>query len=142
MGSVGMASQILKEHGIKKLFLGFYPTIIRDCIGLGCYFGTYDYLIQHFTHEGKVNIFGSLLAGGIAGLSFWTFVYPVDYVKTIVQSDSLTAPKFKGSWDCAVQESKKGYPVFFTAFSIMMVRAVVANAFGFACFEMGKKMMY
>jgi hypothetical protein len=137
-----MAAQILREHGLRKLYLGFYPTVVRESVGLGCYFGVYDLLIRNFTHEGKVSLLGSLFAGGCAGLGFWAFIYPVDYVKTIVQSDSLTNPQYKGAWHCAKQEYLKGWQVFFRAFGIMMVRAIVANAVGFTCFEVGKTLVY
>jgi solute carrier family 25 carnitine/acylcarnitine transporter 20/29 len=129
-----MATRILQEHGLRKLYLGFYPTLIRESIGLGCYFGFYDALIKHFTHDGKVNLLGALFSGAMAGIGFWAFIYPVDYIKTVIQADSLTAPKFKGSWHCATEELKKGHKVFFTGFVIMMCRAMVCNAFGFACF--------
>jgi solute carrier family 25 (mitochondrial carnitine/acylcarnitine transporter), member 20/29 len=102
-GSVGMAKRILKEHGLSKLYLGFVPTVIRECVGLGCYFGIYDALIKHFTHEGKVNLLGSLLSGAAAGVGFWTFIYPIDYVKTVMQADSLTTPQYKGMLNCFSQ---------------------------------------
>lgn len=88
-GSVKTAVRILQQHGLRKLYLGFYPTLIRESVGLGCYFGVYDALIPHFTHNGNVNLLGSMLAGGCAGVGFWAFIYPVDYIKTIVQADSL-----------------------------------------------------
>ena len=130
-----MAGRILREHGLRKLYLGFIPTVIREAVGLGCYFGVYDTIIPHFTHNGNVNLLGSLFAGGFAGIGFWIFIYPVDYVKTIVQGDSLTNPQYSGNWDCAKKEfQRKGISVFYRAFGIMMARAVVANAVGFACF--------
>ena len=96
-----MAKEILKMYGIRKLYTGFNSTVLRDSIGLGCYFGTYDYLIRYFTFEGQVNLLGSMCAGGVAGMAFWAFIYPVDYVKTILQSDSLAEPKFRSNWHCA-----------------------------------------
>ena len=137
-----MAKTILKEHGVRKLYSGFNSTALRDSVGLGCYFWTYDYLIRYFTHDGKVNLLGSLLSGGCAGVSFWLLIYPVDYVKTIVQSDSLTEPLYKSNIHAAKEQSKKGVKVFFRAFDIMVARSLVANAFGFLCFEVGKRMLY
>lgn len=137
-----MATTILKEHGLRKLYLGFYPTVIRESVGLGFYFGVYDLVIKNFTHQGKVNLAGSLVAGACAGIGFWAFIYPVDYIKTLLQCDSLEKPNYRGSLHCAAEEAKKGYQVFFRGFGIMMVRACVANAFGFLCFEVGKKIVY
>ena len=100
LGSVGMAKIIYQQHGLAKLYLGFVPTLLRECIGLGFYFGVYDGLIKHFTHEGKVNLLGSLISGAAAGIGFWAFNYPIDYVKTIIQGDSLTSPQYKGMMNC------------------------------------------
>jgi solute carrier family 25 carnitine/acylcarnitine transporter 20/29 len=99
-------------------------------------------LIKNFTHNGNVSLLGSLVAGACAGIGFWSFIYPVDYIKTLVQADSLDKPNFKGSWHCAREEVKKGYSVFFRGFGIMMARAAVVNSFGFLCFEVGKKIVY
>ncbi len=137
-----MATTILKEHGLRKLYSGFFPTVIRESVGLGFYFGVYDAVIRHFTHEGNVNLAGSMLAGACAGIGFWAFIYPVDYVKTLIQGDSLAKPQYRGSWHCAQEEAKKGTQVFFRGFGIMMARACVVNAFGFLCFEVGKKIVY
>jgi solute carrier family 25 carnitine/acylcarnitine transporter 20/29 len=110
---------------------------------LGIYFGTYDafqtlFKSYNFTPQGS-----SLLSGGFAGVATWIVMYPVDYVKTRIQSDSLTNPEFKNSVDCFQRLVKsKGLPVIFTGFQIMMVRAFVANAAGFMCFETAKKFVY
>ena len=83
------------------------------------------------------------MSGACAGISFWALIYPADYVKTLIQSDSLTEPMYKSSIHAAREELKtKGIKVFYTAFDIMMARSVVAGSFGFLCFELGKRMMY
>jgi hypothetical protein len=42
VGSIKMAKIILKEHGLAKLKTGFLPTMIRESIGIGFYFGVYE----------------------------------------------------------------------------------------------------
>ena len=137
-----MAKQIYQTHGLKTLYLGFCPTVIRESLGLACYFGTYEYLIQHFRTDGKVNLLGSLVCGGIAGMAFWVPTYPIDYIKTLMQGDSLTERKYSGMWDCFAKNKHRGVPVFFTGFGLMMVRSLVANSFAFMAFEVGKRMVY
>ena len=34
-------------------------------------------------------ILAALVAGGVAGSNSWLFTYPVDYVKTVMQSQDL-----------------------------------------------------
>jgi solute carrier family 25 carnitine/acylcarnitine transporter 20/29 len=86
---VKIAIKIYKDYGLKKLFLGLNSTALRESIGLGAYFGTYDFLIKYFTKNGNVSMTGSLLAGGFAGMGCWISMYPVDYIKTLIQTDSL-----------------------------------------------------
>lgn len=31
----------------------------------------------------------SLVGGAFAGITFWVFAYPIDYVKTLMQTDNL-----------------------------------------------------
>ena len=85
---------------------------------------------------------GSLFSGGMAGAVSWCLCYPIDYVKTLIQTDSLENPKFRSAIHCAREEFKKGVSVFYQGFWIMLVRAFVCNAAGFMFFEVGKKMVY
>jgi hypothetical protein len=45
------------------------------------------------TNPGPVSLKSALLAGGIAGVAAWTFAYPIDYIKTLIQTDDLVKPK-------------------------------------------------
>ena len=142
VGSVGMARQLVANHGITGLYLGLFSTIIRDSLGLACYFGTYDFLIRHFTNDGHVNLLGSLVSGAAAGVAFWMLPYPMDYIKTLIQGDSLTNPKYKGIWNVIQQNKHLGIGTFYTGFGVMTARSVVVNAVGFMAFELGKRAVY
>ena len=143
IGSIEMASKIYKQYGLKKVFLGTNTSILRDSIALALYFGVYDKMINYFKKDGQVSLSGSLLSGGIAGVACWSGIYPVDYVKTLIQTDSLEKPKYKSSVDCMMEELRtKPIKSFFRGVEIMLARAFVVNAFGFMCFEMGKKLVY
>ena len=85
---------------------------------------------------------GSLIAGPAAGVGFWLFIYPADYAKTMLQTDSFTSPKYKGWIDCLKKEAPKGVRVIFTGYGIMVVRAMVCSAAGFLGFEVAKKVVY
>lgn len=93
------AINIYKQHGIRKLYLGFNSTILRESF-LGLYFGTYDFLVRYFKKDGVVSKTGSFLAGGLAGTATWFAMYPVDYVKTKMQSDNFEKPEYKNSIHC------------------------------------------
>lgn len=41
--SIHAAKSILREKGIRGLYLGFYPTLLREVIALSVYFGFYEH---------------------------------------------------------------------------------------------------
>lgn len=85
----------------------------------------------------------SLLSGGLSGVTAWFIMYPLDFIKTRIQSDSLTNPVYRNILHCLQTEVKaKGISVIYTGFQIMMARAFVVNAAGFMCFEYAKKLLY
>jgi solute carrier family 25 carnitine/acylcarnitine transporter 20/29 len=133
-GSVRTAINIYNQYGIRGLYKGFAATWMREST-LGVYFGTYDALMNAFKAR-KMNLqAASLLSGGFAGATAWFIMYPLDFVKTRFQSDSLSNPVYKSVKQCFQTEVKaKGISVIYTGFQIMLVRAFVVNAFGFMCF--------
>ena len=41
-----------------------------------------------------------MMAGGVAGLSSWVIGYPIDYLKTKIQSQDLDNKQYRGIWNC------------------------------------------
>lgn len=83
----------------------------------------------------------SLLAGGLAGIGYWVFIYPIDYVKTLLQTDNMAKPKYSGMLDCFRQRSADGFKSFFRGYTVCMMRSVPVNAGGFFVFEMAMRWM-
>jgi solute carrier family 25 carnitine/acylcarnitine transporter 20/29 len=80
---------IFHNHGIRGLYQGFNVTVVNEVLSLGVYFGSYEYLLRKFntTHTYPPSTIVSFFAGGFAGSLCWFFTYPIDYIKTIIQSD-------------------------------------------------------
>lgn len=88
-GSVDAGIKIYKKYGLKGLYLGFCPTLLREVIALGLFFTSYDWLMRFYSDDGhpaNAHIVTAFFAGGIAGGSSWLFTYPIDYIKTLIQS--------------------------------------------------------
>ena len=89
-----------------------YPiTVIRESIAISIYFGSYDYM------KNKME-FHPLIAGGIAGCSSWLFTYPIDTIKTRVQSDIALKD--------AIMTKK-----YFGGLGVTLLRASIVNSVGF-----------
>ena len=103
-------------------FLGLRSTMLREGIAGPIYFGVFHKLRDHNIH--------SAVAGGVSGFSSLMATYPLDTVKTRIQSsthpDALTALRagnlYKGS-------------------GIWGVRAILVNAIGFYTYETCKELL-
>lgn len=88
------------EGGIRGFYHGGAVTALRDSIGYGFYFWSYELMTRWMDnrqsnggHDGKVGggAAGSeaakvLLCGGIAGIVTWASIFPLDVIKTRVQA--------------------------------------------------------
>lgn len=74
----------------------------------------------------------------------WTGCYPLDYIKTLIQTDDLSNPRHTTTRGYFKEELSKPGSIrrLFLGFEIMIVRAFFVNAAGFLCFEVGKKIVY
>lgn len=100
-----------------NLFHGFLPTLLRETPAFTIYFSTY-----HNLRERNINI---LLSGASAGLLSWVFTYPMDSIKTRIQTNNamtiLDAIKMGGLW--------KG-------FKYCALRSILVNSIGFYTYEL------
>lgn len=61
---------------------------------MATYFTTYEIGKKILIPDPKdVPLWSALLAGGISGVATWTATYPIDYIKTLIQTDSLDKPR-------------------------------------------------
>lgn len=73
-----------------------------------------------------------MLAGGTAGLISWVVTYPIDFVKTKLQSQDLDHKKYRGMLNCFQRAYKKyGLIVFTRGLVTVCLRSIPVNAVGF-----------
>ena len=81
------AKNVVNSKGIKGLYRGFVPTVIKDSIFGGSFVGTYYSLRDHIgTDKWYKNFFN----GAIAHCFTWYMFIPIDYVKTNIQRNIQT----------------------------------------------------
>ena len=98
-------------------FKGIVSTIARESIAMSIYFGSY----HSFKKEYKYN---PLLAGGLSGWLSWLFTYPIDVVKSRVQSDKCTT---------MMEGFKQGK--LWKGFGLCSLRGVLVNSVGFWIYD-------
>lgn len=150
-GPVDCIKRMYSSSGIRGIFRGLGPTLVREAHGLGVYFMTYEWLLKK-TIEGAMSsnktpvkredIPGWKLCtyGGLLGITLWCSVYPIDIIKTRLQTDGLKLRVFSNSWDCYKYVMRTGGgKAFFEGFGVCLLRAFPANAVTFYAFELAMR---
>jgi len=158
--SWGITKEILRSEGVRGLYFGGVVTALRDSIGYGFYFWSYE-LSTRFMMS-KMRERGSeasaeeaakvLLCGGVAGVVTWASIFPLDVIKTRVQTQILrgseSAPligivpviegveRRLGTIEVARNAFRnEGSSVFFRGLAICSIRAFIVNAAQWAVYE-------
>lgn len=103
--SWSIARETLRHQGIRGLYVGGAVTSLRDAIGYGFYFLTYEMCraawernVTHKIDEPSQSAWknvasgdatGILLCGGLAGVATWTSIFPLDVIKTRLQTQHM-----------------------------------------------------
>ncbi|ETN46217.1 uncharacterized protein HMPREF1541_00401 [Cyphellophora europaea CBS 101466] len=138
--SYGVFREVVREGGVRALFRGGVVTSVRDAVGYGWYFWSYElckrFLVGRRSPDWWEDLRGweVLLAGGIAGVVTWGSVYPADAVKTRVQTQ--LGPERKGVWR-VVREvyAEGGVRAFYRGLGVCSLRAFVVNAVQWYAYE-------
>lgn len=94
---------------------------------------------QGLSSKDELSFFDLLLAGGLGGTAFWLACYPLDVIKSKLQVDSYTNPRYKGIIDCGRQvAASEGVKGLFRGFMPALARSFPANAVCFAVYEATK----
>jgi solute carrier family 25 carnitine/acylcarnitine transporter 20/29 len=144
---------IMKTEGIRGLYFGGVVTALRDSIGYGFYFWSYELSSRFMGSRMKDRGMDSagqeaakvLLCGGLAGIVTWASVFPLDVIKTRVQTQVLgtgvtldgTQHRRLGAMEIAKNAYKReGSHVFFRGLLVCSVRAFFVNAAQWAVYEL------
>ncbi|XP_059641707.1 mitochondrial carnitine/acylcarnitine carrier-like protein [Cornus florida] len=139
-GPMDVARHVLRsEGGARGLFKGLVPTMAREVPGNAAMFGVYEALKQFLAGGQDTSGLGRgslIVAGGLAGASYWVSVYPTDVVKSVLQVDDYKNPKFSGSIDAFRKIlAKEGVKGLYKGFGPAMARSVPANSACFLAYE-------
>ncbi|KAF2196533.1 mitochondrial carrier [Delitschia confertaspora ATCC 74209] len=143
-GGLDVVRQLYKEGGVRSVFRGSAMTLARDGPGSAAYFAAYELIKRKLTPKnpdgtpGQLSLTAVMVAGGAAGIAMWVPVFPVDTIKSRLQS-AEGSPTIGGT----IREihARGGYKAFFPGFGPAIARAVPANAATFLGVELAQKAM-
>lgn len=129
--------------------MGGTITAVRDSVGYGFYFWSYELAKRTVVNESDSHTQGALkvlLCGGLAGVVTWASIFPLDVVKTRVQTWDLvgrgdasqpllgtasqaTVTERPGIFKIAQQVYRtEGAGAFFRGLGVCSARAFIVNA--------------
>eukprot|EP00698_Gefionella_okellyi_P006760 TRINITY_DN161_c0_g1_i1.p2 TRINITY_DN161_c0_g1~~TRINITY_DN161_c0_g1_i1.p2 ORF type:complete len:275 (+),score=58.61 TRINITY_DN161_c0_g1_i1:97-825(+) len=127
--------------GIRSLFTGMSMTLWRDIPGSAIYYGAY-HVAKNALGGDKIGVAGTLLAGGLGGVSAWICLFPVDLVKSRVQTHEHgngfgPAPKAMDVIRDVIR--KHGVRGLYHGLTASLIRAFPADAAAFLGYEYAMK---
>jgi hypothetical protein len=114
----GCIAEILREGGMRGLYKGYVPMVAMRLVGLPFYFGSYE-LSKHLlaaankddTHDGLLPLWAEPLVGGCcAGFFYWLPAYPIDTLKTRMQSDRSGQTTLRTALRAAWRDTQARHP--------------------------------
>jgi solute carrier family 25 carnitine/acylcarnitine transporter 20/29 len=113
---------------------GFNAALLRNIPAAGVYFLTFETLklkLPPMTGDTTPQLAHLFVAGGSAGFMYWLLFYPLDVIKSAIQTDALAKGerRFCGVRDAARQlYAEGGIGRFYKGLSPCLIRSVPANA--------------
>lgn len=135
---------IWRQQGTRGLYRGLGVTVVRECQAYGVWFMSYEWLLQTVVkqrgYKGRDDVTTPelLLCGAAAGNALWLSSYPLDVIKSNVQSDRFGKDsRFGGLAAKAAREiwATAGVRGFWKGLGPCLVRAVPCSAGTFAAVE-------
>ncbi|CAI2183897.1 18455_t:CDS:2 [Funneliformis geosporum] len=145
----------LKHHGISGLYRGHSGTFIRESVGGAAWFGTYEFVSSIVSHRISLKeknvtkndlsmmelISVGFLGGASAGMAYNLLIYPVDSIKSQMQTDEevmrATGKEVVKRGFCQVGRElykNDGIKGFYRGCGITIARAVPSNAIIFTTY--------
>lgn len=151
--SLQVARELWTAGGLRGLYMGGSITAVRDSVGYGFYFWAYEMSKRALADPADAHTQEAikvLLCGGLAGVVTWASIFPLDVIKTRVQTWDL-APSARAvarqpllggeasvkdvvarkpsSLEVARQAyHSEGAAVFFRGLGVCSARAFIVNA--------------
>jgi len=141
--------QMRRQEGVSSLFRGLWPTIYRNCVWNGAYFGLIHivkpYLPTPQSHLDELAI--NFTSGAVAGTFATVFNTPFDVVKSRIQNEVVlrNSHNSSGSGSHRVYRNtiqsmlylyrSEGYKALYKGFSAKVIRMSIGGGVGIAVFE-------
>ncbi|PVV00956.1 hypothetical protein BB560_004643, partial [Smittium megazygosporum] len=131
---------IIRSHGPLGLYSGISINLLRDFLGSGIYFGTYEtskLLLKRVMKSNDSSPITHMIAGGICGVFAWIVIFPIDLIKSQYQKNLLAYPGNKQNYFECLRRiyASGGLKGFYRGISVTLIRAFPLHALNFTIYE-------
>eukprot|EP00386_Alphamonas_edax_P001309 GDKI01003879.1.p1 GENE.GDKI01003879.1~~GDKI01003879.1.p1 ORF type:complete len:164 (+),score=43.89 GDKI01003879.1:30-494(+) len=138
----------VKTGGMRALYTGFLPVLMRNTPGFAVAYGTFEYMKQIQTPIGDLATHlythNLLLAGGVSGAAYWMCAYPADVLRANMQGQiNMHAHERSAGVGCVKMSEcaralwkEGGWRRFYRGLSAALVRAVPVNAVTYCVYSL------
>lgn len=135
ISTTALIQNTIKTKGIKSLYQGTVPTIIKQSASVGSRFWLYGILKDKISNpEREIKIYQTLLIGSIAGGLSTVFNHPIDVIKSNIQANDRRGKE--GIIKCGKRLIKKqGYQSLWKGINARFIRVALAQGITFAVYE-------
>lgn len=134
--SIDAAKKIFREFGLRGVYKGLWVSLAKEFFLYAGYFAAYEWIRQQ---NPSMHPLWLMFCGGVAGMGGWSSCFLLDNVKSKIQSDSFTDPKYKNARTLlrtlSYKEMSKG-------FSVGLIRSFPVNLVTFFTFELASMGLY
>lgn len=130
-GPFDCAKKIVAQRGPRALWQGFFATELRNIPCFASYFASFEATKRHLASLGwEYKLWWNFVGGMAAGFFFWGVFYPLDIIKTRMQTDAVLPAdrKYRNTAHCVSKMFKdEGASAFFRGYTPSLIRALFVN---------------
>ncbi|KAJ2848381.1 hypothetical protein IWW36_003334 [Coemansia brasiliensis] len=134
--------EIVHQRGLLGMYYGLGLHMMRDASGTAIYFASYETIketLRRLTGSDKTGVLTHMFAGGICGVLSWLLIFPVDLVKSTMQSQVLqpnNKQAFTSAWHCLHGiYGRLGLSGLYRGVSVSLIRAFPIHGLNFVVYE-------
>ncbi|KAJ2028490.1 hypothetical protein IWW57_002130 [Coemansia sp. S610] len=140
--NLSVLREIVRRRGPLGMYYGIGLHILRDSSGTAIYFASYETAketLRRLTGSDTTGPLTHMLAGGTCGVVSWLLIFPVDLIKSTMQSQVLKpkgAKTFTSSLQCLRDiHSRLGLAGLYRGISVSLIRAFPIHGLNFVVYE-------
>ncbi|CEQ41969.1 SPOSA6832_03724 [Sporobolomyces salmonicolor] len=151
-GPLDAIRKIYRTDGLRGVYQGQGVTLAREAHGYGVYFAVYELLVAReiksngLRERGELSLGKSAVFGATAGWVMWMLNYPLDVLKSRIQTDAFPSSQQR-RYPRGVRDAIPGlwaegrFGAFWRGLGPTMIRSPFVNSATFVVFELTMRLL-